>query len=196
MKREHLIVVACYVVIATICALLLLDDPDPQPENEDWNGYSAPWWPRLYGAPPGGDVLTVQVNAGPGTWQIKRIAKALDLQVDGVIVRTSGDCAEVDLCVTVAPPQYFSEEQQYALLGQEIRWNALTTYPSDRERVIYLNQTTERWHRPLTAAHEMGHVFGLDHHQSRGVTSIAGRESREMHPSEIALLNQYYGVTP
>lgn len=189
------------IIVALVCAWLVVTaqvwhEPEPQPAGSDyWD--SMPYFPRLYYPPPGGDVLTVQVNAGPGTWQIRRIAKALDAQVEGVVVRTSGDCAEVDVCVGVNVA-LFDEMQMLNLSnGLHPYWDGLMTYTSDmRGRTIYLNLATPGWRRSLVVAHELGHVFGLDHHKSRGVMSLAGRTMSEFHPREIALLNQHYGVTP
>lgn len=198
MKREHWVVVGIYVILAAITAAMMLGIarcyPEPQPAGST---NEAPYFPRLYYPPPGGDVLTVQVNAGPGTWQIKRIARAMDAQVEGVVVRTSGDCAEVDICVNVPTPQLFDEAQMLALSeGTEDNWAGLMTYTDDmRGRTIWLNLSAQRWYQPIVAAHELGHVFGLDHHQSRGVTSTSGRWMKTLHPREIALLNQHYGVT-
>ena len=143
----------------------------------------------------GGEIV-VQVNATPGSWQIRRSARRLAAQLDGVTVRTSGDCATADVCVTVAVGHYETDETLALSGGNHSGWGGLTTYPEAASRVIYLNTaTTDRrpGDRRYTAAHEFGHVLGLTHHQSSGLMSDVRRHQTEtLSVEELAVLTAAY----
>lgn len=162
--------------------------------------------PGLYIVPavsPDGDTV-VQVNAGPGTWQIKRAARAMAAQVDGLSVRTSGDCATADVCLTVVVDWYVEAEMLALTDGEHNVWGGLTTYPDGATaptRTVYLNLNGQSGpgfsrHRARVAAHEMGHVFGLAHHDQPGLMGKWGDSTESvLSPAEVAVLNAYYAPT-
>lgn len=148
-----------------------------------------PFWPSWHAPIGDGGSVVVQVDAPPGSWQIRRSARAIAAQVDGVTVRTSGDCSTADACVRVVVDAFDPPTMLALSEGVEDRWYGLTTYPG--ERVIYLNTTTPRYDREHTAAHEFGHAIGLAHMRSRGLMSTK-RSTDDLHPREVALLESWY----
>lgn len=142
--------------------------------------------------------VVVQINAGPKSWGIRRAARRMDEEVDGLTVRTSGDCATADVCVTVRVGHYNDADMMRLSEGYAPAWLGLTVYPTARDRIIYLNAANALADdtRARTAAHEFGHILGLAHHYGYGLMSVS-RSYKMRAPwlsaDEVTLLRGWYG---
>ena len=134
--------------------------------------------------------VVVQVNAPAKSWQVRRAARAMDAQLPNVVVRTSGDCATADVCVTVTVGWWGPEDMLRLSDGYVPSWAGLTTYPTTRERFIYLNGdgVHNRIGRTHVAAHEFGHALGLAHHDEYGVMSSRQNSPNILSAPEVALI--------
>lgn len=173
------------------CVLAMLGAAPAQADT------AAHYWPTLYAPVGDGGAVVVQVNAPPGSWEIRRMARVLDAQLHGVTIRTGGDCATADACVRVVVGTWTPEEALAISGGHWATWTGLTTYPTPGERVIYLNATNAHSaaFRRHVAAHELGHALGLAHHESTGLMStVRERQTDTLHAREIATLATHYGA--
>lgn len=134
--------------------------------------------------------VIVQLNAPAKSWKIRHAARAMDAQLPNVTVRTSGDCATADVCVTVAVGWWGPADMLRISEGYVPSWAGLTTYPTSHERFIYLNG--DRMHyrtgRTHVAAHEFGHALGLAHHDEYGVMSSRQNSPEVLSAAEVALI--------
>ena len=137
----------------------------------------------------GGDFV-VQINAGPKTWMIKKQARKVDAVVDGLTVRTSGDCTTADLCVDVNVDHYDHAEALDLSWGQLNNWGGLCTFPQPDHYVIYLNTLTTagKLFRQQVALHEFGHALGLPHMEGTGMMNPDGGRPDFFNDIELATL--------
>lgn len=141
--------------------------------------------------------VVVQINAGPKTWHIKQAARKMDAVIDGLTIRTSGDCSAADACVNVYVDHYDPPEMLALSYGQVPDWMGLTEFRAGNERVIYLNTyvMNNRQHRLHSAAHEFGHILGLEHHTAPGLMSVTPDQGTlELSADELALLQGWYAA--
>lgn len=144
------------------------------------------------------DTYVMQVNGGAGTWQIRRAARRLNAQLSTVLpqvqIRTKGDCATADVCVNVVAATFTTTQTRELSMGSAEDWKGLTTWPTPGTSVVYLNNgvgnvnARGRYH---TAAHELGHVLGLAHHDERAGLMSNDTEGL-LSVSEIAVLAVQY----
>lgn len=191
-------------IAATVAALATVAVATPA--HADTEGY----WPTIW-APmsnvDGGEIV-VQLVAPDNSWQIRHAARRLAAQVGGITVRTTGDCTTGDVCVHVVVDTFTPSERLTLSAGQTSRWSGLTTYDSTRDRTIYLAlprvtfdtrelRQAERRAQHHVAAHEFGHVLGLNHHRRVGLMSDVQQRVllTRLSDEEIALLRATYGLS-
>lgn len=140
----------------------------------------------------------VQIQAPRSAWGIRRVARRMDAALPGLTISVRGRCPVGDLsttCVRVRVDSY-SVERQHWLAQQPVEWMGLTDYALPGLRVIYLNRVYRDHNREAIAAHELGHVLGLNHHDRAGV---CGRWPDRLNLSAAerqALRNAYTGTVP
>lgn len=141
-----------------------------------------------------GEDFTVQLNAGPKTWKIRKQAKVVDQLVDGLTIRTKGDCSTADLCVDVKVDHYDDAEMLELSYGHHPIWLGLCAYPSPTHYVVYLNTkyTFNRQEREAVSLHELGHALGLDHNEGEGVMGESDIRPDFFTPGELALIQAKY----
>lgn len=140
----------------------------------------------------------VQVNAGPGTWQIRRSARQLNAQLAVTIpqlqIRTSGDCGTADVCVSVEVGSWDEPEMLEISGGVSSMWAGLIASPNYDRRIIYLNRLTGyiSKDRARAARHELGHALGLDHHYGPGIVGSYRDSGPLLSESELRALAAQY----
>lgn len=137
-----------------------------------------------------GTLVKVQIEGAGDDWGLRHFAEQMDDRWDGLRVRSHGTCAERPTywCVRVSAGDW-NPEQQVALAGVTFLGVA---FSDGYDRVVYLNEHYAVDNRYAVAAHEFGHVLGLNHHRQEGVcgivpdqTSLSWAEDKAMRP--------YYG---
>lgn len=162
-------------VIALACLLVLL---------------LAAWWlPPAhaadgveYGDPAATDVPTVVypiravdgsvphvvvVQAPRLSWRSRMVARAWDLAVPGLDVRT-GPCVPELPCIRVHVGYWSPEQALEVSGGAYYAFGGLTVYTGDSVRDVFLNRAHCRGcGRTFVASHEIAHALGLAHHRLR-----------------------------
>lgn len=137
-----------------------------------------------------GDAL-VQLEAPPAAFGLRRWAKQLDAQVDGLTIFTTGTCASRPEAVCV---RYvfgtWSPAEQIAIAGTV--WGGVTTFPSPDERTVLIVKVGPQ--RRPAVAHELGHVLGLSHHSGKGVMSVDRVPTTEINAQELQALRDWFAV--
>lgn len=167
-----------------------------------------PWEPTveypLYrpdGAPADAEAV-VQLEAPGRAWGIRRAARAVDAQVPGLTIRTTGTCAAnpTAACVRVELGTYDLQRQAEMAGELGLAWRGMCSCAESGARAIYLNRYTGpggiilREQRESTANHELAHALGLGHHGSDGATGADTATSGTFSAAEIAVLTDWYAV--
>lgn len=141
-----------------------------------------------------GTITKVQIEGSADDWGLRQFAASVDAQFEGLKVRTWGTCAERPTwaCVTVTTGAW-DPTQQLEIGGTPFM--GLTTYPGYNHRGVYLNSFYTPISAYAVAAHEFGHVLGLNHHQQDGVCG-AVPDVTTLGAAEVQALTPYYGYRP
>jgi hypothetical protein len=153
---------------------------------------------RLPSMAPTGD-LAMQLEAPPQAWGLRRSARIMDEQIDGLTIRTTGTCAESPdaICIHVEVGDYTHQERLDLTYGQVAAWDGVCLCVDGPTRWIYLREY-DRWqymsHKRAIAAHELGHALGLGHHEWAGVTSTRTINRKTLSVAELRVLREWYSV--
>lgn len=136
-------------------------------------------------------LVRVQIEGPAADWGVRQFAETLDDRFVGLRIRSHGTCAERPewACVRVIVQSWTPEEQQAAYgtafmgLMDNIGYN---------RRDILLNSYYQPSSQYAVAAHEFGHVLGLNHHLQDGVCG-AIPDVTELSWAEDKALRPYYG---
>lgn len=147
-----------------------------------------------------GTITKVQIEGSADDWGLRQFAASVDAQFAGLKVRTWGTCAQRPTwaCVTVTTGVW-DDAQQLEVSRGHTAFLGLTDYTGYNRRAVYLNafylDGRFQINQYAVAAHEFGHVLGLNHHQQDGVCG-AVPDVTTLGAAEVAVLEPYYGFKP
>lgn len=147
-----------------------------------------------------GTVTKVQIEGSADDWGLRQFAATVDAQFAGLKVRTWGTCAQRPTwaCVTVNTGVWDDASQLVVSRGTTA-FLGLTDYTGYNRRSVYLNafylDGRFNVNQYAVAAHEFGHVLGLNHHQQDGVCG-AVPDVTTLGVAEVKVLTPYYGYKP
>jgi hypothetical protein len=146
---------------------------------------------------PRGTLVRVQIEGTADDWGVRQFAATMDARWPGLKVRTWGTCAQRPTwhCVKVINGVW-DPAQQLELTKGQTQFLGLAAYPFPNVREIYLNSfyLTPEYsiNTYAVAAHEFGHILGLNHHQQDGICG-AVPDRTELGWAEDKALRPYYG---
>jgi hypothetical protein len=140
-------------------------------------------------APPHTSAEVFRIQGAGNPWQVKQAARDYSRRVPGLTVRIGGRCRPGETCI-VARELNLGHNGTYGDIRGwtdgsrfDIRFNRY--YRTARHGFQAAKQRN-------TACHELGHAFGLDHHDGRsGCMSSSARPDRAS-PAEIRTLRATY----
>lgn len=144
-----------------------------------------------------GNLVRVQIEGATDDWGVRQFAETMDDRWPGLKVRSYGTCAQRPTwhCVRVINGSW-DPAQQLEVTNGQTQFLGLAAYPFPNLREIYLNSfyLTPEYsiNTYAVAAHEFGHILGLNHHQQDGICG-AVPDRTELGWAEDKALRPYYG---
>lgn len=188
MKKAMATVAIAAALLASLTAPMTAhaDEGEAVSDREPFARIVAPLPPNN----PRGNLVRVQIEGAGDDWGVRRFAEQMDDRWDGLRVRSHGTCAERPnwWCVRVSSGDW-NPEQQLALVGVNFLGVA---FSDGYDRVVYLNEHYADVNRYAVAAHEFGHVLGLNHHQQDGICGIVPDQTA-LSWAEDKAMRPYYG---